>query len=72
MNADMSIIVGSASFVLNSLLICLGVLIIIATALVVDNLIFKYWKPIKFVWYVDQDAKAPRIDRTDAKQKERV
>lgn len=68
MNADMSIIIGSASFVLNSLLICLGVLIIIATALVVDNLIFKYWKPIKFVWYVDQD---PKIDKSDAKTKER-
>lgn len=72
MNADMSIIVGSASFVLNSLLICLGVLIIIVTALVVDNLIFKYWKPIKFVWYVDQDPKAPRVERTENKMKDRM
>jgi hypothetical protein len=59
---DFSLILGCASFVINSVLICLGIIIIVCTILVVDNLIHKYWKPIKFIWYVDSTA-PPQLSR---------
>ena len=54
MNPELASIVNSASFVLNAVLICIGMLVIVSTILAIDNLIYRYWKPIKIIWYVQQ------------------
>jgi hypothetical protein len=54
--ADMNSLIVSASFVLNSLLVCIGLLIIVMAILVADNLVHRYWKPVKLVSYVNQDS----------------
>ncbi len=63
---DFNLILGCASFVINSILICLSLIIIVGTILVVDNLIHRYWKPIKLVWYIDS-ASPPQISRETKK-----
>ena len=57
---DLNMILTSASFVINAILLCLGVIIVVGSILIIDNLIHRYWKPIKLVWYVVPPESMPR------------
>ena len=49
---DTATIIGCATFLIGAILTCLGLLVITVTALLANNWIVKYWKPIKFFHYV--------------------
>jgi hypothetical protein len=66
--ADLGSLIYSAGFVLNSLLVCIGALIIVAAILVADNLIHRFWKPIKLVSYVQSDEVEPIVSMKTAKK----
>lgn len=42
---------SAVNFMINSLFACIGILIVAATVLLINNLIHRYWRPIKFVRY---------------------
>ena len=42
---------SAVNFMINSLFASIGVLIVAATVLLINNLIHRYWKPVKFVRY---------------------
>ena len=50
MKADL-MLESAVNFMINSLFACIGFLIISGTILLINNLIHRYWKPIKFVRY---------------------
>lgn len=45
-------VVQAANFVTSSLLVCLGIILIIVTILIINNLFSKYWRPIKVFTYI--------------------
>lgn len=42
---------SAINFMINSLFACIGLLIIATTILLINNLIHRYWRSIKFVRY---------------------
>jgi hypothetical protein len=46
-----SIIVGAAEFLVGSLLICLGILVIAGTVVLLNRLFTRYWQPLKMFNY---------------------
>lgn len=57
-----AVIIGAAEFLVGSVLVCLGILVISATAVVLNRLFTRYWHPIKLFSYVQSppiDVKAP-------------
>lgn len=47
---------SAVNFMINSLFASIGVLIVAATVLLINNLIHRYWKPVKFVRYEIREA----------------
>jgi len=47
-----AVIVGAAEFLVGSVLVCLGILVISATAVALNRLFTRYWHPIKIFSYV--------------------
>ena len=66
-------VVDAANFVSSALLISLGVIIVVATILIINNLFNRYWRPVKVFTYIAakisaEDAAAMeenRVDRVD-------
>ena len=67
MNPELTSIVSSASFVLNAVLICIGLLVCVSTILIIDNLLYKYWKPIKLISYVQHLTVPEKIEKKESK-----
>lgn len=62
-----SIIISSSTFLIGSILVSLGILVLICTSVLINNLLAKYWKTVKIVvWdhkdYEDQYPEEPTID----------
>lgn len=47
-----AVIIGAAEFLVGSVLVCLGILVISATAVILNRLFTRYWHPIKLFNYV--------------------
>jgi hypothetical protein len=47
-----TVIIGAAEFLVGSVLVCLGILVISATAVILNRLFTRYWTPIKLFNYV--------------------
>jgi hypothetical protein len=41
----------AANFLASMILFMLGLIVLVAAAMVINNLIFKYWKPVKIATY---------------------
>ena len=54
-------VIQAANFVTSSILVCLGIILIIVTILIINNLFSKYWRPIKVFTYI-----AAKISAEDA------
>jgi hypothetical protein len=54
-------VIQAANFVTSSILVCLGVILIIVTLLIINNLFSKYWRPVKVFTYI-----AAKISAEDA------
>jgi hypothetical protein len=54
-------VIQAANFVTSSILVCLGIILIIITILIINNLFSKYWRPIKVFTYI-----AAKISAEDA------
>jgi hypothetical protein len=54
-------VVDAANFVSSALLISLGVIIVVATILIINNLFNRYWRPVKVFTYI-----AAKISAEDA------
>lgn len=54
-------VADAATFVTSSLLISLGILIIVATIIVINNIFTRYWRPVKVFTYI-----AAKISAEDA------
>jgi hypothetical protein len=62
MSVELSLgVVEAANFVTSSLLISLGLIIIVATILVINNIVTRYWRPVKVFTYI-----AAKISAEDA------
>jgi hypothetical protein len=42
---------SAVNFMINSLFACIGIMLIVITILVINNLFNRYWRPIKFIQY---------------------
>ena len=49
---ETSTIISCATFLISSILACLAFLVLVVTVLLINNLIIKYWKPVKFFHYL--------------------
>jgi len=58
-------VVQAANFVTGALLISLGLVIIVATILVINNLFSRFWKPVRVFTYI-----AAKVSPEDAAQLE--
>jgi hypothetical protein len=54
-------VIDAANFVSSAVLISLGIIIIVATILVINNLFSRYWRPVKVFTYI-----AAKISAEDA------
>lgn len=52
MSLEVSSALAAAEFLSGAILICLGILVIAATILVLNNIFVKYWKPIRVFTFV--------------------
>lgn len=50
--SSMTEVVQAANFVTGSVLVSLGLVVIVSTILVINNLFTKFWKPIRIFTYV--------------------
>ena len=48
----MTEVVQAANFVTGSILVSLGLIVIVSTILVINNLFTKFWKPVRIFTYV--------------------
>jgi len=63
-------VVDAANFVSSALLISLGLIIIVATILIINNLFNRFWRPVKVFTYIAakisaEDAAAMEENRVD-------
>jgi hypothetical protein len=54
-------VVDAANFVSSALLISMGIIIIVATILIINNLFNRFWRPVKVFTYI-----AAKISAEDA------
>ncbi len=54
-----SAIVGAAEFLVGSILVCLGILVICSTLVLLNRLFTRYWVPIKLFSYLQSPAEKP-------------
>ena len=54
---------SAVNFMINSMFACIGILIIASTVLLINNLIHRYWKPVKLFKAHDEvyDQQEPRL-----------
>ena len=50
--SSMTEVVQAANFVTGSVLVSLGLVVIVSTILVINNLFTKFWKPVRIFTYV--------------------
>ena len=50
--SSMTEVVQAANFVTGSILVSLGLIVIVSTILVINNLFTKFWKPVRIFTYV--------------------
>jgi len=50
--SSMSEVVQAANFVTGSVLVSLGLIVIVSTILVINNLFTRFWKPVRIFTYV--------------------
>jgi hypothetical protein len=65
-----SVVVGTAEFLVGSVLTCLGVLTISGTAIILNRLFTKYWQPVKLFKYFEieeRKIKEPTLNDTKTK-----
>jgi ascorbate-specific PTS system EIIC-type component UlaA len=58
----------AAIFFTGSILTMLGFVVIVIGAVVINNILHKYWRPVKFFYY-DERPMARFIDEEDIKEK---
>ena len=62
---DTSTIMSCATFLIGTILVGLGMIILTVTGLLINNFIVKYWKPVKFFHYITDpmpERRAPTFD----------
>jgi hypothetical protein len=69
---EASTIIGTATFLIGAILVSLGLLTLVITAIAINNLLVKYWKPVKLFNYVQEpvrvtERKPPVFDDTGLK-----
>ena len=52
---SMSEVISAANFVTGSVLACVGIVVIVATILIVNNLFTRFWRPVKIFYYVEKE-----------------
>ena len=65
-------VIDAANFVSSAVLISLGVVIIVATVLVINNLFSKYWRPVKVFTYIAAKISAEDAETMDSQRIEAV
>ena len=64
-------VIQAANFVTGALLISLGLVIIVATILVINNLFSRFWKPVRVFTYIAAKISPEDAATLDSKQVER-
>jgi hypothetical protein len=56
---DTTTIMSCATFLIGTILVGLGAIILTASGLLINNFIVKYWKPVQFFHYINDLGKDP-------------
>ena len=62
---DTTTIMSCATFLIGTILVGLGAIILTVSGLLINNFIVKYWKPVQFFHYINDpmsERRAPTFD----------
>lgn len=57
----------TANFLVNTLMTVIGLLIIVCGVLIADNLIHRFWKPIKLIYMIEQEPNKQKASQEKSK-----